>query len=70
MTIIHASSGKNVQDILFLRKMKTSRCTGDRDTKKMMKRAEILHGKFMTKSSSDGGKKDWRGGCENNIIDI
>jgi hypothetical protein len=56
VTLTHTSTGKDVKTILTLGEMKAGRCTGDRDAEKVMKRAKVLHGKFMCKGGDDSRK--------------
>jgi hypothetical protein len=62
MAVTHAYTVEDVKDILPLREMKRMGLKSDRDAEKMMKRAEIFHGKFTAESVKDR-MKIRSGGC-------
>lgn len=66
----HVCSKKNLIHILVLRKDHTGCSASDRETKKVMKRTQVLHIKLTAKSSSDGGDCSGRRNCQNNVIHI
>jgi hypothetical protein len=70
VTIAHACTRENIEEVLVLGEMNAGGCAGGGDTEKMVERTKVRHGEFTTECSSDLGKERGGGGCEYDVIDI
>ena len=61
---------ENIQNVLTLTEIHTSRSAANTDPQKVIQSPKILHGEFGLKSSDSPSKETVRRGGEHNIINI